>query len=119
MFTPRASASTSSGCAYSRSIRSRTRRNSARSRRRCAAAGLLVTCAIVPRRADLASGHRPAFRACEGFFALQRPDQCGESGLDSVTVTTGAPLDKKAPQHREDHFGDLELALVIPLRWAK
>ena len=43
MFTPRASASTSSGCAYSRSIRSRTRRSSARSRRCCAAAGLLIT----------------------------------------------------------------------------
>ena len=34
MFTPRASASTSSGCAYSRSIRSRTRRSNARSCRR-------------------------------------------------------------------------------------
>src|SRR5207247_944467 len=44
MCTPRASASTSSGCAYSRSIRSRTRRSHARSRRCCAAAGLLVTC---------------------------------------------------------------------------
>src|SRR5215218_6971331 len=43
MYTPRASASTSSGWAYSRSIRSRTRRSSARSRRRCAEAGLLLT----------------------------------------------------------------------------
>src|SRR3982075_3911025 len=44
MCAPRASASTSSGCAYSRSIRSRTRRSSARSRRCCAAAGLLGIC---------------------------------------------------------------------------
>src|SRR4029453_3474999 len=43
MLTPRASASTSSGWAYSRSIRSRTRRNSARSRRCCDEADLLVT----------------------------------------------------------------------------
>src|SRR6476659_1829530 len=50
MFTPRASASTSSGCAYSRSIRSRTRRSSARSRRCCASPGVLLTRAIVPRR---------------------------------------------------------------------
>src|SRR5215211_135215 len=50
MYAPRASASTSSGWAYSRSIRSRTRRSHARSRRCCAAAGLLVTCAIMPRR---------------------------------------------------------------------
>src|SRR5918995_1647595 len=48
MFTPRASASTLSGLAYSRSIRSRTRRSSARSRRCCAAAVVLVTCEIVP-----------------------------------------------------------------------
>src|SRR5215207_6029735 len=50
MYAPRASASTSSGWAYSRSIRSRTRRSRARSRRCCAAAGLLVTCAIMPLR---------------------------------------------------------------------
>src|SRR6478609_6268855 len=50
MFTPRASASTSRGWAYSRSIRSRTRRSSARSRRFWDSDGLLVTCAIVPRR---------------------------------------------------------------------
>jgi Bacteriocin-protection, YdeI or OmpD-Associated len=51
MCAPRASASTSSGCAYSRSIRSRTRRSLARSRRCCAAAGLLVTRKIVRRAA--------------------------------------------------------------------
>src|ERR1700722_18971551 len=48
MCAPRASASTSSGCAYSRSIRSRTRRSRARSRRCCADADVLVTCKIVP-----------------------------------------------------------------------
>src|SRR6266436_8582104 len=42
MCAPRASASTSSGCAYSRSIRSRTRRSRARSLRRCAAAGARI-----------------------------------------------------------------------------
>src|SRR5690348_16226821 len=50
MCTPRASASTSSGCAYSRSIRSRTRRNRARSLNRCAGVDVLLTCEIVPRR---------------------------------------------------------------------
>jgi hypothetical protein len=49
MCTPRASASTSSGCAYSRSIRSRTRRSRARSRRRCAEADLLATCESIRR----------------------------------------------------------------------
>src|ERR687891_1438255 len=49
MCAPRASASTSSGCAYSRSIRSRTRRSRARSLRCCAAAVLLVTCEILPQ----------------------------------------------------------------------
>src|SRR3954449_12248707 len=48
MLTPRASASTSSGWAYSRSIRSRTRRSRARSRRCSASAGLLVTCVFYP-----------------------------------------------------------------------
>ena len=48
MCAPRASASTSSGWAYSRSIRSRTRRRRARSRRRSASPGLVVTTAMVP-----------------------------------------------------------------------
>src|SRR5919201_1937750 len=43
MCASRARASTSSGCAYSRSIRSRTRRSSARSRRCWAAADVLDT----------------------------------------------------------------------------
>jgi homoserine O-acetyltransferase len=43
-----------------RSIRARTRRSSARSRRCWAAAGLLVTCEIVPRRAGVAQHTRPA-----------------------------------------------------------
>ena len=45
--TPRASASTSKGWAYSRSIRSLTRRSHARSLKCCALAGPLVTSAIV------------------------------------------------------------------------
>src|SRR5438067_1966360 len=55
MFTPLASASTSSGCAYSRSIRSRTRRSRARSRRCCTSAGRLITRNRV-RRAGVPSG---------------------------------------------------------------
>src|SRR5690625_1058579 len=47
MFTPRASASTSRGCAYSRSMRSRTRRNNTRSLTRSCGVGLLVTYPIV------------------------------------------------------------------------
>jgi hypothetical protein len=55
MCAPLASASTSSGCAYSRSVRSRTRRSRARSGRCCTAAGVPVTREIghsrdVPRR---------------------------------------------------------------------
>src|SRR5690349_3833657 len=50
MCAPRASASTSSGCAYSRSIRSRTRRRRARSLRRWAAAWSAVIDVIVPHR---------------------------------------------------------------------
>src|SRR5216683_623773 len=42
MCAPRASASTSSGCAYSRSILSRTRRSRARSLRRCASASARI-----------------------------------------------------------------------------
>lgn len=42
MFTPRANASTSNGCAYSRSIRSLTRRNRAKSPNRCSTTDLLT-----------------------------------------------------------------------------
>ncbi len=49
MCASRARASTSSGCAYSRSIRSRTRRSHARSRRRWTSGALVLTCQIVPR----------------------------------------------------------------------
>ena len=63
MCTPRASASTSSGCAYSRSIRSRTRRSSARSRRCCASADVLVTSRIVPQ----STGQEPnPYPSCAG-----------------------------------------------------
>src|SRR4051794_31027269 len=62
MCAPRASASTSSGWAYSRSIRSFTRRNRARSPRRCASVALLTpkschagaTESWLPRSADVA-----------------------------------------------------------------
>jgi hypothetical protein len=83
MWAPRASASTSSGWAYSRSIRSRTRRNRARSRRCCAVAGLLVTCEIVPRRAGVAQRRRrptplrPARRRTRS--AARAPGQLPES----------------------------------------
>src|SRR3954468_22314917 len=56
MWAPRASASTSSGCAYSRSMRSRTRRSRARSRRRSSAAALAVTTRIVPHTSALDVG---------------------------------------------------------------
>src|SRR5664279_4132850 len=56
MCAPRASASTSSGSSYSRSIRSRTRRSHARSRRCCAASDLLVTCGIVPQTTGCGAG---------------------------------------------------------------
>src|SRR5258708_1647081 len=63
MCAPRASASTSSGCAYSRSIRSRTRRSRARSRRCCSVAGLLLTCTTVPQMRGLVARCRRAPRS--------------------------------------------------------
>src|SRR5579884_1300647 len=54
MSAPRASASTSRGSAYSRSMRSRTRRSAARWRRRCPSSALL-TAAMVPQ---VAAGER-------------------------------------------------------------
>ena len=66
MCTPRASASTFNGCAYSRSIRSRTRRNRARSRRCCSAPALVVTSQIVPRRTDRPRRPRAAVTERDG-----------------------------------------------------
>ena len=57
MFTPRASASTSSACWSSRPVRSRTRRSRARSRRSCASMGLLITwrsCYVAPELSSAA-----------------------------------------------------------------
>src|SRR3954464_1757740 len=70
MCTPRASASTSRGCAYSRSIRSRTRRSRARSRRCCAAVAVRVTWAMVPRPAAASEAEHPRGVVLED----QRPD---------------------------------------------
>src|SRR6478736_3606767 len=77
MCTPRASASTSSGWAYSRSIRSRTRRNSARSRRRSSSARRLVTRPIVPRALQV------------GQQRDLLPDLVGQLGGESLDVGDG------------------------------
>src|SRR4051812_22731115 len=96
MCTPRASASTSSGWACSRSIRSRTRRSSARSRScSCVAgprAGLLGTSEIVPLRAALAQGEAASGRQVLGQELEGRgPGPPGGLGVvhDEVVVVEG------------------------------
>src|SRR5262245_49246422 len=74
MWASRASASTSSGFAYSRSIRSRTRRSRARSLSRWSV-GLLVIAKIVPhapRKRDEASPGSWATRVTEASGELVR-----------------------------------------------
>src|SRR5215210_600787 len=74
MCASRASASTSSGCAYSRSIRSRTRRSSARSRRCCAVAGPPVTatsCHVAPES--------PPSGPSIGAGGFEPPTSCSQS----------------------------------------
>src|SRR5687767_2428985 len=89
MCTPRASASTSNGCAYSRSIRSRTRRSRARSRRCCVAA--LVTCEIVPRGAGVAGV--PPYSA----FALARSAPLTSPTCSGPEVDTVLGPDRTQP----------------------
>src|SRR4051812_13119588 len=75
MLTPAASASTSSGWAYSRSIRSRTRRSSTRSRRRCSSPFLLLTRQIVPWRGPVVAkwtGDSPSLRR-QGYARTEAP----------------------------------------------
>ncbi|MCW2562385.1 MAG: hypothetical protein JWQ31_945, partial [Mycobacterium sp.] len=95
MFTPRASASTSSGCAYSRSILSRTRRKSLRSRRCCPSAAVLVTYQIVvsyvkPTLLRLAAvgeaGRRGDAHACD-----PGDDQCGAAAAATSRKQLGQP----------------------------
>src|SRR6185295_13258557 len=96
MCAPRASASTSSGWAYSRSIRSRTRRSRARSLRSCVAAGLLLTYEIVPRasrsRADVRREVLAGERGAGG-------DEVGGRALedDPAAVVAGAGTEVDDP----------------------
>src|SRR3954463_12083238 len=82
MCSPLASASTSSGCAYSRSIRSRTRRSRARSRRCCAVAGEPVMSGIVPRRAVTMSRSPPT----SSLLERTEPRAAVELGDDSFAA---------------------------------
>src|SRR4051794_25246155 len=97
MWAPRASASTSSGWAYSRSIRSRTRRSRTRSRRSCVAP--LLTRPIVPR--THMPTPLPSSRAHVGREVLPgeggaRADQVGGRALEddaaAVVPGTGAEV---------------------------
>src|SRR6266536_4571521 len=96
MCAPRASASTSSGCAYSRSIRSRTRRSRARSRRCCTSAALLVTRNIVSTRpaparsASSAVCHRARRVGGAGDRAQRRQQMTLSGGNYRVWLITGA-----------------------------
>ena len=92
MCTPRASASTSSGCAYSRSILSRTRRSRARSRRCCVVAGLLVTarlCHVAPGLPS-AAGVPPHSQAGDGARRRRSRDRCDRRQLPYVLRDRGS-----------------------------
>src|SRR5262245_54746350 len=121
MCAPRASASTSSGCAYSRSIRSRTRRSSARSRRCCAAAGLLVIRAFYPSGTSARAGRggsMPGWTehlmlwSCFGLVA-GRDEQADEGVGEPVLVAVGRPsllddepvVDARVDEQPEDGGG--------------
>src|ERR671934_986870 len=101
MWASRASASTSSGCAYSRSMRSRTRRSSARSRRCCAAAGLVVTatsCHVPPRQLGSRSGADVGREVLAGEGGAGG-DEVGGGGLedDPAAVVAGAGAEVDDP----------------------
>src|SRR3954470_20605857 len=88
MCASRARASTSSGWAYSRSIRSRTRRSRARSLR-CGSTGLLVTTDIVSGAdvvREMLAGERGARRHEVGRRAL-------EDDATAVLARAGAQVD--------------------------
>src|SRR5690242_3629616 len=97
MCAPRASASTSSGCAYSRSIRSRTRRICARSRSCCAAADLLVTLSMLsirhpaPGRLGRLDAGPGLNASCPGLVA-GRDEQADEGVGEPVLVAAGRPF---------------------------
>src|ERR671922_1015465 len=112
MFTPRASAATSSGRSYSRSMRSRTRRSSTRSPRSGAAAGLLVTATILPRPSARTSGERIELPGQEGHVGIH---QAGDELLEAdgrLPAETLAGLRGVADQQVD--LGGPEVALVDP-----
>src|SRR6201985_3397789 len=75
-------------CAYSRSIRSRTRRSRARSRRCCASAGLLVTRDIVRRAIAVPGSGVARARLPTGLLGplVRAPDDLPEEGRLGVGV---------------------------------
>src|SRR5215208_4821233 len=98
MWASRASASTSSGCAYSRSIRSRTRRSRARSRRCCAAddppdAGLAAVAVLLwlPDAADKSSAvpRDPPHAAAGLGRRLGRSLRQAHAAADLLAVVSG------------------------------
>ena len=101
MCAPRASASTSSGWAYSRSIRSRTRRRRARSRRRSASPGLVVTTAMVPCPPRT---RRSLHRRTRTLRPCRCPDRPGARPPCTPTSTGRYP---RAYAHRGWHLGEL------------
>src|SRR4029453_14541915 len=103
MLTPRASASTSSGWAYSRSIRSRTRRNSARSRRCCDEADLLVTTRSCHVSRQAREPHTVAH--------TRGSDAGGNASPGAACLAGGGGLDEDVD--REDHV-TLSIRLLGP-----
>ena len=101
MCTPRASASTSSGCAYSRSIRSRTRRSSARSRRRCCRRRVCWS----PR--DRATSHRQSGAGRRRRHQTQRPRRARHPWLSTLQAVEPLQPDDPAQVGRYRLLGRL------------
>src|SRR3954469_24515715 len=106
MCTPRASASTSSGSAYSRSIRSLTWRNSRRSRRCCSEARVLVTSAIVRRTTGLLGEQRQR-------EAERRPDPELALHPDPSPVTLHDRLGDRQPQSGAAQLAAVDLLHLV------
>src|SRR3954452_19100071 len=130
MCAPRASASTSSGWAYSRSIRSRTRRSSARSRRCWVSAEVRVTPQIVPCRpasAELRAlaleqpplrvvvdeCERAAVRRACLLRTAQAAEQLGAGGVQVAVVVEAEAVDDLEARGRPRVLGDRDRAAQL------
>src|SRR5829696_4370033 len=105
MFTPRASASTSNGCAYSRSIRSRTRLSSVRSRRCWASSGRLVT------HGSYVAPQPPGGQSLSGGDALSSTHEEKYTNLSVSSEISSAGTSVNSPDRRKARLSALLNAL--------